>query len=106
MIGDLIDEEEESMHWENFTTLLMILDFVLSSYTTVADANLVASLTQDLLAEFKELYPYQPLTLKMHYNNNTSAILDEHVSVSLQLKLLGDYSLCFDHYHNYVGVSR
>ncbi len=67
MIGDLIDEEEESMHWENFTTLLTILDFVLSPYTTVADANLVASLTQDFLAEFKELYPDRPLTPKMHY---------------------------------------
>ena len=33
MIGDLIDEEEESMLWENFTTLLTILDFVPSPCT-------------------------------------------------------------------------
>ena len=65
LIGEFIPEDDH--HWDNFLTLLTVMDFVFAPATTIDKANLVASLTQDFLADFKELYPERSLTPKMHY---------------------------------------
>ena len=65
LIGDLVSEDSD--HWENFLTLLTIMDLVLAPHTTPANADLVAALVQDFLSEFKELYPHKNLTPKMHH---------------------------------------
>ena len=65
LIGEFIPVEDR--YWENFLTLLTVLDFVFAPATTVAKADYAAMLTEDFLTEFKDLYPERRLTPKMHY---------------------------------------
>ena len=64
MIGDMIPEGDD--HWENFLTLLDIVDYVFAPTTTAEKIARVAALVEDFLIEFSHLYE-RPLIPKMHY---------------------------------------
>lgn len=64
MIGDMIPADDD--RWENFITMLDILDYVLSPTTTAKKIAFVAVLVEDFLAEFSKIYD-RPLIPKMHY---------------------------------------
>ena len=65
LIGHLVEEDDDN--WNNFLTLLTIMDFVFAPSITPDKADLVAVLVQDFLFVFKELYPSRNLTPKLHY---------------------------------------
>ena len=52
---------------ENFTLLLDIIDEVFAPVTTVDRVGYLATLVEDFLEEFKDLYQDIPLTFKMHH---------------------------------------
>ena len=54
MIGDLIPFEDE--YWENFLTLLDIMDYVFVPSTTPEKVSHIAVLVEDFLTEFSHLY--------------------------------------------------
>lgn len=65
LIGDLVPEEH--CYWENFLTLLDIVNELFAPVTTTDRADYVSLLVEVFLGGFKELYPTRPLTPKMHY---------------------------------------
>ena len=65
LIGDLVPEEH--CYWENFLTLLDIVNELFAPVTTTDRADYVSLLVEVFLGGFKELYPARPLTPKMHY---------------------------------------
>ena len=64
LIGDFIPEDDD--YWENFLTLLDIIDYVFAPVTTHRLASHISLLVEDFLTEFSKLYG-RPLTPKMHY---------------------------------------
>ena len=65
LIGDLVPEEH--CYWENFLTLLDIVNELFAPVTTTDSADYVSLLVEVFLGGFKELYPTRTLTPKMHY---------------------------------------
>ena len=64
LIGDFIPEDDD--YWENFLTLLDIIDYVFAPVTTHRLATHISMLVEDFLTEFSTLYG-RPLTPKTHY---------------------------------------
>ena len=64
MIGDLVPTDDDI--WENYLTLLDIVDYALAPRTTKEKAAYLAVLVEDFLSEFSRLYD-RPLIPKMHY---------------------------------------
>lgn len=58
LIGDFILEDD---YWENFLTLLDIVDYVFAPVTTHRLASHISLLVEDFLTEFSKLYG-RPLT--------------------------------------------
>jgi len=65
LIGSLVSEENQ--YWDNFLTLLSIIDFIFAPLITSAKADYIAATTEDFLQDFVELYPERHLIPKMHY---------------------------------------
>ena len=65
LIGSFIHEGHQ--HWENFLTLLSIMDYVFAPVITFAKTDFISGLTEDFLHDFTQLYPERRLTPKMHY---------------------------------------
>ncbi|XP_065888107.1 uncharacterized protein [Dysidea avara] len=65
LIGTLVCEDND--HWENFLTLLSIMDYVFAPLLTSAKADYIAAATEDFLSDFVDLYPHRRLIPKMHY---------------------------------------
>ena len=63
-IGKLIPEGDR--FWDNYVTLLCIMDHVFAPVTTISKADYIDVLVEDFLAEFNDLYPDQSLIPKMH----------------------------------------
>ena len=64
LVGDFISHGDE--HWENYLTLLDIVDRVFAPIITPSIASYIAMLVEDFLTEFTRLYD-RPITPKMHY---------------------------------------
>lgn len=65
MIGDSVPEGDPN--WDNFLLLLTIADYILSPIVSRSIATLLATLIEDYLDSFKELYPECPIIPKQHY---------------------------------------
>lgn len=65
LVGHLVPEGNS--YWDNFLTLLTIIDHVFAPVTTPDKADNVAMLVEDFLTDFRELYPERRLIPKMHY---------------------------------------
>ena len=65
LIGDLVPQNDE--HWENFLSLMNIIDYVFAPVTTVKITHYLEVLIEDFLVDFCSLYPQRPPTPKMHY---------------------------------------
>lgn len=65
LIGQLVPEEDRL--WENYLTLLSIMDYAFAPVTTADKADYMAMLVEDFLVEFCVLYPERRLIPKMHY---------------------------------------
>lgn len=65
LIGQLIQPDDP--HWENYLTLLGIMDHLFGQVTTPDKADYMSMLVEDFLYEFCELYPERRLIPKMHY---------------------------------------
>ena len=77
LIGQLIPEED--IFWENYLTLLSIMDHVFAPITTANKADYMAMLVEDFLAEFCDLYPERRLIPKMHYMVHMASWLKRYV---------------------------
>lgn len=65
LIGQRIPEGNE--FWDNYLTLLTIIDHVFAPSTTPDKADYIAILVEDFLVDFSKLYPERRLIPKMHY---------------------------------------
>lgn len=59
LIGQLIQPDDP--HWENYLTLLSIMDHLFGQVTTADKADYMSMLVEDFLYEFRELYPERRL---------------------------------------------
>jgi hypothetical protein len=66
MIGEWVPEDNP--FYENFLVLLEIMDFVFAPKATLAQSALLQQQIMLHHSRFKELYPSQQVTPKMHYN--------------------------------------
>ena len=64
VVGHLIPEDEK--HWENFLSLLDIMDILFACPVTPDACALAEVLISDHHTTFMELYPDASITLKMH----------------------------------------
>ena len=62
LIGDFVPEND---YWENFLTLLDVVDYVFAPVTTHHLASHISLLVEDFLTKFSKLYG-RPLTPKVH----------------------------------------
>ena len=65
LVGDLIAERDGN--WENFLSLLQIIEYVFAPIITEDKTSYLEVLIDNFLREFKEIYPERSLTPKMHY---------------------------------------
>ncbi len=65
IIGEIIPEYND--HWDNFLVLLKISDYVFSPVSSNGVAAYLATLIEDYLQTFTELYPDCPIIPKQHY---------------------------------------
>lgn len=63
-VGHFIPESED--YWENFLSLLDIMDILFARNVTKDACALLEVLISDHHSQFKELYPDIPITMKMH----------------------------------------
>lgn len=64
MMGYKVPRDNEN--WKNFLRLLEIVDFVFARHLTEEDCGYLESLISDHHSTFKELYPKQAITMKIH----------------------------------------
>lgn len=64
IIGDKIPDGD--IHWENYLTMLDVVDYAFAPTTTQHKIAHLAVLVEDFLTEFSSLYE-RPLIPKMHY---------------------------------------
>ncbi len=65
IIGDCVPETDE--YWGNFLILLRIMDYVFAPVSSRSIAAYLATLIEDYLTTFTELYPNCPVIPKQHY---------------------------------------
>ena len=65
MIGNSVDEEDS--HWINFLRLLTIMDYVFAPVSSHSVAAYLATLIDDYLTFFTDLYPDCSIIPKQHY---------------------------------------
>ena len=65
MIGNFVPEEDPK--WEKFLLLLNIANYVFSPITSRSIAAFLATLIEDYLKSFSELYLECPIIPKQHY---------------------------------------
>jgi len=65
LIGDLVDQDDE--YWSHYLDLMTITDYIFSPVTTESITVYMATLIEDYLADFRQLYPERRLTPKLHY---------------------------------------
>ena len=65
LIGDMVPKDDE--RWDNYLCLLRIMEYMFAPVITVDKTIYSELLIEKFLSEFVELYPWRPLTPKMHY---------------------------------------
>ena len=64
VVGHLVEEDDE--YWDNFLSLLDIMDILFARPLTTDACALAEVLINDHHLSFRELYPHISITLKMH----------------------------------------
>ena len=65
IMGDLVPEGDP--YWENYLTLLKIINYVFAPVTSLDIAGHLRQLIEEHHETFVELYPHKPLPPKFHY---------------------------------------
>ena len=65
MVGELVPQSDP--HWENFTLMLQITDYIFAPVTSPDIASYIKTLIKEHHECFKELYPSASIIPKMHY---------------------------------------
>ena len=73
MVGEHIPESDR--HWENFLTLLHIMDYLLAPKITHEEVSHLKFLIEEHHSMFVELYPDASVIPKMHYLIHTPRLI-------------------------------
>lgn len=76
-IGHLIPEGDE--HWENFLSLLDVMDILFARQVTADACAYLDVLISDHHSTFRELYPHIPITMKLHSMIHMPRLILEYV---------------------------
>lgn len=79
MLGDKIPENDE--HWENFLTLLDILDYLMAPVISSDEVAHLGTLIEHHHTQFSILYPNSSITPKFHYLTHYPEFIMRYVHI-------------------------
>ena len=87
-IGYMIPESDE--YWSNFLRLMEIMEILFAHHIPVEECGYLESLISDHHMSFKQLYPGDTITMKMHSMIHMPRLIYKYVDITVHVHIVNE----------------